>query len=637
MSGESFNQAPSDPNTDPAWEEMQNSVIKHIDEELLDDQEFIQRKVKNRPDFTQDDAARELETRQAVHDQAMAELNDYNATLERNQNRTEDDLAEASFNNSLDINNQTGKERTYTQFDLYPRTSHENEETGETSGESNREYGDRLVRMGELTTLTEVVPRFKDESKEEYQARINQIGDQFHRQEGEELSAYKKRIVEASQDGSLLISIAERMVNDPESTTIKNLHEYLTDIDNMEKSGKYTKERIDTFRRDVATSAIKEQQSRMRQEAKAQKHAELKEKLTAQKAAEEQARIQKEAAERRFQEEERKRQEEEERKRQEEEAKGRLEEAERARLEQERASLEQTDQELAQKENELDQQMRELEKEIAGLDIANKYQNSLNEAAQNLPPYRDPDGIVYEYAEQELNADNAKSNFIKRLWKGKLFKGHYLDKYKSEIEHKERAVHVDGQAMSLGEATKRNEDRAIQRYVLDVAQAYGEYCNQLNLPDLQSIEKASPEAAQFMGNLIKEFATRKGSISKLKEEFTKQVNDYNKSDLHRSSNGYIDIVTSNNYFDLIMQARNQINHELSLNRAIEGFETWTSSIVRRISTSFEHRDSIDQVLGWFGGHKNTPVVPPEIVLDTSSSISELLASIITPPDEQGEA
>lgn len=622
MSGESLNQAPSEPNVDKAWEDMQDSVVKHIDEELLDDQEFIQRKLKNRPDFTQEDATRELETRQAVHDQAMAELDNYNATLERNQNRTEDDLIEASFNNSLDINDRTGKERTYSQFDIYPINSHKDEETGQISAESSREYGDRLTRMSELTTLTEVIPRFEDESKEEYQARINQVGDQFHRQEGEELSAYKERIAEASKDGSLLVSMAEQMVNDPKSTAIKNMHEYLIDIDQMEKSGKYEPKQIETFRREVATKVIKEQQSRMRQEAKSQKYAELKEKLTAQKATEEQARIEREEAERRRQEEERKRQEEAE---------------ERARLEQERLNLERTDQELAQKQDELDQQMQELSKEMAGLNIENKYQNSLDEAAQNLPPYRDPNSIVYEYAEQELKADNAKSNFIKRLWKGKLFRNHYLDRYKSEIEHRERAVHVDGRAMSLGEAIKQNEDRAIQRYVLDVAQAYGEYCNQLNLPDLQSIEKASPEAAQFMGNLIKEFATRKGNISKLKKEFTEQVNDYNKSDLHRSSDGFIDVVTAGNYFDLIIQARNHINHELSLSRVIEGFDAWTNSINRMNSTSFEHRDSINRVLGWFKSHANASVVPPETISATSESVNAIITSFFAaPPAGQGE-
>lgn len=89
-------------------------------------------------------------------------------SLEKRGEKVIESVKNEDAKNDTVENDTVGKERTFSEFDLYPRMK----------GESSREYGDRLKRMHEMTNgylKTEA----EEPSAEEKEAEINKLNEQI--------------------------------------------------------------------------------------------------------------------------------------------------------------------------------------------------------------------------------------------------------------------------------------------------------------------------------------------------------------------------------------------------------------------------------------------------------------------------
>ncbi len=88
------------------------------------------------------------------------------------------------FSGERNVNSKTGKERTFSEMDVYARRK----------GQTSREYGAEMSRRHDLTILTDLFPKNSHEDTREYSRFITKIHDLMPRNEGESPDKYAARI-----------------------------------------------------------------------------------------------------------------------------------------------------------------------------------------------------------------------------------------------------------------------------------------------------------------------------------------------------------------------------------------------------------------------------------------------------------
>ena len=172
------------------------------------------------------------------------------------------------FDGETNINDATGKERTFSEWDIQPKLK----------DETSREFGDRAIKRGDITVLTEHVPKFQDESPEEYSKRIDQLHSDFLRKEGEGIEQYRERIEAADKNNDLLISEANHII--PSGTELaQKIIDEMSNIKDMQQSGRFDETKAKQFQRELLQQAIEDQRELDRNKMKEEKRAQLKEQL----------------------------------------------------------------------------------------------------------------------------------------------------------------------------------------------------------------------------------------------------------------------------------------------------------------------------------------------------------------------
>ena len=192
MSGENINSNSGNnaPNSDAEkWESLYKDLEKKINDNFIDNQEFIEHKAKKPIEYSKEDANRDLEDAKAKRDEELKQINDLKTELERTENRSEEEYNKEhneDFVGETNTNSKTGKERTFNDLDSYAKES-----------------GDKRKRRHDLAVLSEYVTRLPDENAEGYSKRITELYEDFPRKDGESLEAYKKRIDEANKNNEI--------------------------------------------------------------------------------------------------------------------------------------------------------------------------------------------------------------------------------------------------------------------------------------------------------------------------------------------------------------------------------------------------------------------------------------------------
>ncbi|MBR3116149.1 hypothetical protein IKF30_02880 [Candidatus Saccharibacteria bacterium] len=555
-----------------AWDSLLGSA-QSIEDNFKDDEDYINH--KRQFGYDKKAKARDIAERRKVRDEERATLDAYQTQLERTQNRTAGEYNKQhteDFIGETNLNSKTGKQRSYKWMDLYPIMQRE-DENGQSVPESG--FGERTRRRNDLTVLTEYIPKLPDETPQEYSQRVDQVYTDFPRQESETLDHYKERIETAHENNEILSSIANHMV-DPDSDTAKQLKDDLANIDDMKQFKHINDIQAKQFQREVLQRAIDRQAEINQANARAAQRELAKERLANKKKLEL-------------------------------ETKNKLELEEKAKLEaMERQKLEN---EAKMKQNQ--EAIDEIDQELGPL------------AAINANFTHDKKELAHDYAERELNAENAKSRLLKRIWKGNLFKKYYEKKYEREIlEGKREVTAEDGSRKKLDAIIAERSSSAITRFTLAATEEYGEAY--IHDKAGEAMPEADKRTTEVVKAAIEKFATAKipegGSLTDLIRDFNNDVEELKAE--ARDSGTPLNETLIDNYLDVAKEARMRAEHGIAIERIMEGFKVYNAEVRNNVRTE-AHRDNIDKIVNKLESSKIGSVVPPEILAAAVGTASVL--------------
>lgn len=125
-----------------------------------------------------DDLEQEMDNAYVEYDAQRKDEEELQKHLEKMEDGQDD------FSGERNINDKTGKERSFSEMDLYARRK----------GQTSREYGSEMSRRHDLTLLTELFPKNAYENAREYSYFITKIHDLMPRNEGESPDKYTERL-----------------------------------------------------------------------------------------------------------------------------------------------------------------------------------------------------------------------------------------------------------------------------------------------------------------------------------------------------------------------------------------------------------------------------------------------------------
>ena len=512
-------------------------------------------------------------SRTIVRDEEHATLDAYQAQLERTHNRTREEYDKQhseEFVGERNYNDKKNRPRTFVHKDIYP----------DINPDADRTFGERTRRRNDLTVLTEYIPMFPDESSKDYSERVDQIYADFPRQDNETLDHYRERIEIANKDNEILSSIAKHTV-DANSDITKQLKDELDNIEDMKKYKHIDEAKAKHFESEALQSAIDKQVELNQTNAKTAQRELAKERLANKKklGSETGAKL-------------------------EPEGKVKLEAIERQKLERQKLENEAR---IKANQKEID----EIEAQLSPL------------AAINANFTYDKKELAHDYAERELNAENAKSRLLRRIWKGNLFKKYYEKKYEREImEGKREVTAEDGSKKSLDDIIKERSDSAISRFTLAATEEYGEAY--IHDKAGESMSEADKRTTKIVKSAIEKFATAKipeaGNLEDLKRKFNNDISEL-KAEAKDDGNPLNETLIDN-YLDIAMQARMCAEHGIAIERVMEGFKVYNAEVRNNVRTE-AHRDNIDKIVNKLESSKIGSFVPPEILAAAVGTASVL--------------
>lgn len=319
------------------------------------------------------------------------------------------------------------------------------------------------------------------------------------------------------------------------------------------------------------------------------------------------------------------------------ETKDKDEDEEKAKQEAEQNSKEEAE---AKAKQEAEQNPKE-EAEAIQKDIDEK-NNEIEQIKKELGPLvginadrtQDKKELAHDFAERELNAENAKSNFIKRIWKGNLFKKYYEKKYEREIMEGERHIDVNGEQMTLDQYIKDHSESSIHRFLLSVDEEYGESLVHRKAGETRT--EASKETTAAVSNVIKKFATewaknnantkslrdnkdiRREFENSIREELAKLHDSINPSNQIEVDNYYDVALEAKDRAEIVLNAGNAAAHEVAMNRVMEGFKIYNAEVRDNVRTE-AHRDNLDKIVNKLESSAIGQFIPPEILAGAVST------------------
>ena len=476
----------------------------------------------------------------------------------------------SDFAGERNINDKTGKERTFTEFDLYPKQP----------GETNEEYGARLRSMHQKTAEYQEAEAAR-EAEEKYLASEQGQQELQSKSEYERLAA---KIEQAAKEGRITEEHAKVLLERQSAKMNSTIDGARQDYEDRQAVG--TPEEQAAYEEWLKSRDVENSENLKKRE---------------QGSGEEQQDTDDDDHEG-LEDEERKKLEEEERKK--------LEEEER------RKQLEEQLRKDEEREKELEARLGEIDEELGPL------------TAINADFTHDKKELAHDIAEQQLNEEQAKANLIKRIWKGNLFRKYYQKKYERQLLSGERAVGVDddGEEITLDDVIMDRSGSAIQRFVLGATEdmryihkKIGKR-NKDGTYDGEKLTEADAETTAAVRGAIEKFASAKipenGSIEDLEREFRNDIKRIKAE--ARDQGREVDATTIDNYLEVAMQARKRVEHGIAMDRVMEGFKVFNADVRNNMRTE-AHRDNIDKIVNKVESSRFGSIIPAEVLAMAAST------------------
>ncbi len=474
----------------------------------------------------------------------------------------------SNYAGEKNINDKTGKRRTFTEFDLYPKQP----------GETNEEYGARLKFMHQKTAEYQA-----EEAAREAEARAitdkndlrtnNYLESEQGKQELQAEANFDRiseKIEQAIKDGKITEEHAKVLLE-------KQLDKATNVIDGIRQ------DYVD--RQSVGTPEEQEAYNKWlsNHDEENKKNLEARKETSEEGVGEEQEKH-----------------EEQEKLKVEEEEKTKLEEEKKRQLE-----------ELVKNEEEkkrLEARLKQIDEELGPL------------AAINADFTHDKKELAHDIAEQQLNEEQAKSNLIKRIWKGSIARKYYQKKYERQLLSGERAAGTgdDGKDIMLDDIIRDRSGSAIRRFVLGATEDMQYIHEKIGKErkdgtyDGEKLTEADAETTNAVRGAIEKFASTKipegGSIEDLKRIFGNDIKRIKAEARDQGQN--IDATTIDNYLEVAMQARQRVEHGIAMDRVMEGFRVFNADVRNNMRTE-AHRDNIDKIVNRIESSKIGSVIPAE--------------------------
>ena len=232
----------------------------------------------------------------------------------------------------------------------------------------------------------------------------------------------------------------------------------------------------------------------------------------------------------------------------------------------------------------------------------------------------DRDELVRDIAEIQLNEETSKAGLIKRIWKGNLFKKYYQKKRERELLSGDKLVDVEGTDMTIDEMIRDRSNSTIQRFVLGAVESLDYIHTKIATnnrgtedPGAERLVEADRKTTEAVHNAVRAFAEAKipegGNLEDLKQKF---IEDMHRIKAGNHDDGRDDGLLIDNYLDVAIQARERVEHDISIDKVMEGFKVYNAEVRDSVRTE-AHRDAIDKIVNKYETSRFGSIMPPEII------------------------
>ena len=285
--------------------------------------------------------------------------------------------------------------------------------------------------------------------------------------------------------------------------------------------------------------------------------------------------------------------------------------------------------EILEKAEELLKEYDELEAEKEEIDDELEADMHRPLVAVNADFSVDKKDLAHDIAERQLNEETSRAGLLKRLWKGTLFKKFYELKYTDELMSGDRTVEVDGKELSVDELIARRKESAISRFVMSVVDDSDAYIHD---KAGERMQEADAETTARIREAIEKFATAKipegHSLDELKRMFENDMKRLKAES--RDKGDSTDELIFDNYLDVAVQARMRVEHGIAMEEVMEGFKVFDAEVRDGIRTE-AHRDNIDKIINKLESSNAAGLVPAEVfavVFGVTSALTQTGARAI---------
>ncbi len=201
--------------------------------------------------------------------------------------------------------------------------------------------------------------------------------------------------------------------------------------------------------------------------------------------------------------------------------------------------------------------------------------------------------LAHDLAERGLNADLATAGFIKRLWKGTLFKRYYQQKTERDFLENGRTTDVDGESLTVDQLITRRSKSAIERFVLGAV----EDARYIHESAGESKAEADQKTTAAVRKAIEKYASadipENGNLKNLDTMFENEIGQIMAE--ARDDGKDAKSLKIGNYLEVAKAARARVEHGIAMEKVMEGFKVYNAEVRDGIRTQ-AHRDNIDKII-----------------------------------------
>lgn len=288
---------------------------------------------------------------------------------------------------------------------------------------------------------------------------------------------------------------------------------------------------------------------------------------------------------------------------------------------------EQNQAEQAEKNQEAKKELEEYEKIRDRIEAEKRRRQQQQELANeplvaiNADFTHDKRELAHDFAEQELNEELSHAGFIKKIWKGTLFKKYFQKKYEREIYEGSREFTHNGERVDIDDVIGDRSESAISRFVLGVTE---EYQGAIHTKAGEKVSEADARTTEVVREAIEWFATAQvpegGSMSDLMTEFGNRVRSLQAEGKDQDQPLNDNLI--NNYYDVAVQARERVEHGIAIDRVMENFRIYNADVRNNIRTQ-AHRDAVDKIVNKLESMPLLQFVPAEMMAAAVGTASAL--------------